>query len=123
MNRIAKYISRTILISVLIFILILSCDAPLYNASGTYINMNYHSKICCTEAPHVADTLILQKEGTFKSGFYGEGKYEVNNQIGSISIYLDADKIGIHTSMSNKLFQRTQICLNDNTFHHYSKIY
>ncbi|MCH3883290.1 MULTISPECIES: hypothetical protein [Tenacibaculum] len=122
MNKIAKYISRTILVSFLFFILILSCDVPLYNASGTYINKNYESKYCCFETPHIADTLILYKDGTFNSDYYGKGKYDINNQIGNISIYLNADRIGVHTTMSNKLFQRIEISLSSNTNHHYLKI-
>jgi hypothetical protein len=46
---------------------------------GTYVNTNYGHQPCCVEAPHEPDTLILRSDGTMRSGFYGEGTWEVKD--------------------------------------------
>ncbi|MFZ1687113.1 MAG: hypothetical protein WAU70_06815, partial [Flavobacteriales bacterium] len=46
---------------------------------GTYVNTNYDKPICCVEAPHVPDTLVLLPDGEMHSGFYGTGTWELQD--------------------------------------------
>ena len=91
---------------------------------GNYINTNFDNPICCVEAPHKMDTLILMKNGKFKSEFFGEGTYILNNGINpKIELhYIDMDKPAIYrTYFLNKLFDKPKIILNADLNHYYLK--
>ena len=68
-------------IGILLFIgmLVLRCDIPMIknNVVGVYANTNYGDEPCCLESPHIADTLQLKSDGTFTSGYYGNGTYKI----------------------------------------------
>ena len=70
-----------VFISLIVLISVLSINYPLSdnNVYGKYVNINFSQPICCVEAPHKSDTLILFKNGKFQSNFYGKGNYEFNN--------------------------------------------
>ena len=92
---------------------------------GTYINTNYENERSCLESPHVADTLILKSNGTFSSGYYGNGTYEINYGILTTKIDWTYDyelgKAGYSTYFSNKIFEKSKIKLNYGLNHYYEK--
>jgi hypothetical protein len=123
---------RRILIGIglilLIGILILQCNIPMTKKSvvGTYVNTNYEKERCCLESPHVADTLILKSNGTFSSGYYGNGNYNVNYGILTTEIdwtyEYETGKAGYSTRFSNKVFEKPKIILNYDLGHYYEKV-
>jgi hypothetical protein len=107
-------------------IIILTMNFPLRERSmyGKYINTNYGSPICCVESPHQPDTLILFRNGTFKSNFYGKGTFTVNNGINP-TIELRYPEFGksarFKTYFSNIIFENPKIVLNTDMNHFYTK--
>ncbi len=90
-----------------------------------YVNTNYQNPICCVEAPHEADTLILFRDGHFESKFYGKGHFEVTNGINPEIVlhYKSFGKPALYrTYFSNKLFEKPKIILNADMNHVYTKI-
>lgn len=63
-----------IFVVVILGIIIFITDYPLKEKTlyGKYVNTNYQNPICCVEAPHEPDTLILHSNGNFESVFSGE---------------------------------------------------
>lgn len=111
----------------LLVIIIFTIDYPVKEKTlyGKYINTNYQSPICCVEAPHEPDTLILFSNGNFESHFFGKGQFEVSNGISTRIIlhYNSFDKAALYnTYFSNKLFEKPKIILNADTNHVYTKI-
>ena len=106
------------------YILIKAIQIPMTrkSASGIYLNTNYNMKHCCVEAPHKADTLILNENGKFYNSFFGHGTYQINNKLFHTEIKLHAEKIHYHTSLENNLFDKTRIMLNEDFGHYYEKI-
>ena len=117
-------------IGIILFIgiLILRYDLPMTKSSliGTYANTNYGNEPCCLESPHKADTLILKSDGTFSSGFYGNGTYKVNYGILTTEIDWTYDyemgKAGHSTYFSNKIYENPKIILNYDLNHYYEKL-
>ncbi|OSY88194.1 hypothetical protein WH52_05260 [Tenacibaculum holothuriorum] len=124
MKQIAKFISRIILILGAFLLFFMWFDMPTTNKKmvGVYVNKNFQNKICCIETPHIPDTLRLFKDGSFFSKFYGKGKWKVNNRFDRIEFILNSKQVSIYTHISNKLFERKKIMMNENTNHHYEKI-
>ena len=92
---------------------------------GKYANKNYEQPICCVEAPHKADTLILYKNGNFESKYFGNGTYAIGSSFETnIDIYYrDFGKNAIfRTYFENKIFKNPKIILNADTNHYYEKI-
>lgn len=117
----------SILIFGLLAIIIFTMDYPLKEKTlyGKYINTNYQNPICCVEAPHEPDTLILFRNRNFESRFFGKGQFEVSNGISPrIELhYKSFDKSALYsTYFSNKLFEKPKIILNADTNHVYTKI-
>ncbi|MEJ5103747.1 hypothetical protein [Chryseobacterium sp. MYb328] len=107
--------------------IIFNIDFPLNDQSiyGKYLNKNFDNLTCCVEAPHVADTLILYRNGTFKSKFYSVGTYHIENGINpEIELhYKELDKPAIYkTYFSNKIFRKPRIILNADLNHYYEKL-
>lgn len=122
---------RIILIIGLVFIILISvlrCNIPLTNSKviGTYLNTNYGNKHFIAEIPYKADTLVLKSDGTFSSGFYGNGTYQVDCGILKTEIDLDYDYVmgNARSSFyfSNKVYENTKIILNYDLNHYYEKI-
>lgn len=116
-------------IGLLFFIglLILRGNLPMTESKviGTYVNTNYENEHCCLESPHVADTLILKSDGTFSSGYYGNGTYKVSYGILTTDIdwtyEYEMGKAGYSTYFSNKIFEKPKIILNYDLNHNYEK--
>src|SRR5690606_29522377 len=93
---------------------------------GVYANTNYDNTICCLEAPHIADTLLLKSDGTFSSPYYGNGTYKVNYGILTTKIdwtyQYEMGKAGYSTRFSNKVFEKPKIILNYDLGHYYEKV-
>ncbi|MGB5990491.1 MAG: hypothetical protein WBG43_12245 [Marinifilaceae bacterium] len=49
---------------------------------GTYINYNFNCLPIVADIPHVADTLILSKDGKFNNSYWGKGDYEITRSLG-----------------------------------------
>ncbi|SMP18851.1 hypothetical protein [Chryseobacterium profundimaris] len=111
----------------ILVIIISTMDFPLREKTlyGKYVNTNYENPICCVEAPHEPDTLILFCDGHFESKFYGKGYFDVSNRFTSRIIlhYTSDDKAAsLNTYFSNKLFEKPKIILNADMNHVYTKI-
>ena len=92
---------------------------------GTYITNN-PEKISIGEIPTEKDTLILKTDKTFISGYYGEGKYEIEKNIFTTTIRLkyqyEFGKASFRSDFENKLFGTTKIILNDDLDIAYHKV-
>ena len=95
------------------------------NIVGTYVLNNYEKNIIA-EIPSDNDTLILNSDKTFTSGFYGNGKYEINKNILTTKIQLhynyEFGTASYKATIENKLFEKTRINLNDDLNIAYNKI-
>ena len=117
-------------IGIILFIglLVLRCDIPMTknNVVGVYANTNYGNEPCCLESPHIADTLKLKSDGTFTSGYYGNGTYEVNYGILTTEIdwtyEYEFGKAGHSSYFSNKIYEKPKIILNYDLNHYYEKV-
>ena len=115
-------------IMLIIGILILRCDIPMTKNSvvGIYANTNYGNEPCCMESPHKADTLNLKSDGTFSSGYYGNGTYKVSYGILTTEIdwtYEYEFGKAVHSAyFSNKIFEKPKIILNYDLNHYYEKV-
>ncbi|WP_343799282.1 hypothetical protein [Gaetbulibacter jejuensis] len=117
-------------IGIILFIgiLILRCDIPMSKSSvvGVYANTNYGNEPCCLESPQKADTLTLKSDGTFSSGYYGNGTYKVSYGILTTEIDLtyeyEMGKAGHSTYFSNKIYEKPKIILNYDLNHYYEKV-
>ncbi|MCX8533864.1 hypothetical protein [Chryseobacterium luquanense] len=111
----------------LLVIIIFTMDYPLKAKTlyGKYINTNYQNSICCVEAPHEPDTLILFSNGIFESRFFGKGQFEVSNGISPrIEFHYKSyeESASYNTYFSNKLFEKPKIILNADMNHVYTKM-
>ncbi|MCJ8154212.1 hypothetical protein MKJ01_10620 [Chryseobacterium sp. SSA4.19] len=111
----------------LLIIIIFTMDYSLKGKTlyGKYANTNYQHLICCVEAPHEPDTLILYSNGNFESRFFGKGRFEVYNGISSrIEFHYKSyeKSASFNTYFSNKLFEEPKIILNADMNHVYTKI-
>ena len=122
---------RVLIITVLIFfigLIALSINLPMTDdqITGTYVNTNYEKEICCLEAPHVADTMVLKSDGTFTSGFYGDGTYKISKGVLETKINWTYDyemgKAGYSTYFTNEINDTPKIMLNYDLNHYYKKI-
>ena len=116
-----------IIISLLVILTIFTINFPISKDKiyGKYVNRNFEQPICCVEAPHKADTLILYKNGNFESKFFGTGTYKIGSGFETnIEIYYkDFGKNAIYrTYFENKIFEKPKIILNADTNHYYEKI-
>ncbi|MBQ4915595.1 hypothetical protein J8L85_14160 [Maribacter sp. MMG018] len=122
MKRIIIGIGLLILIGILIF----RFDLPLKksNIIGTYVSTETNPFL--TEVPHKSDTLILKADGTFESGFYGIGNYNVNYGILTTEIdwtyEFEMGQARQRTYFNNKVFEKPKIILNSDMNHYYEKI-
>ncbi|WP_298513574.1 hypothetical protein [uncultured Kordia sp.] len=93
---------------------------------GTYVNTNYHQEPFIADIPYVADTLVLKENGTFSSGYYGNGTYKVSYGIFKTEISLEYDyemgKAGFSSSFLNKIYSTTKIILNVDSNQYYEKL-
>ncbi len=89
--------------------------------TGTYANMNYDKPICCVEAPHVADTLMLLADGTFRSPFYGTGLWTVDSDGDGIRLRSPGE-YDYQLGIDNELGQNIRVILNFKTNHYYERI-
>ncbi|MBD3905829.1 hypothetical protein NAL32_14020 [Chryseobacterium sp. Ch-15] len=111
----------------ILVVIIFTIDYPLKEKTlyGMYVNTNYKNPICCVEAPHEPDTLILHSNGDFESRFFGRGQFEISNGINP-RIELHYKSFGqsalFSTYFSNKLFEKPKIILNADMNHVYTKI-
>lgn len=117
-------------IGIILFIglLVLRCDIPMTknNVVGVYVNTNYGNEPCCLGSPHIADTLQLKSDGTFTSGYYGNGTYKVNYGILTTEIdwtyEYEFGKAGYSTYFSNEIYEKPKIILNYDLNHYYKKV-
>ena len=121
-----KYIVIIILILIGL-ITILNIDFPVgsNDCFGKYANMNYDAAVCCVEAPHEPDTLILHTDGSFTSKFYGNGTFVIENGF-TPRITLKYSDFGngatYDTYFTNKINEGLRIILNADSNHYYEKI-
>ena len=77
------------------------------------------------ETPHIPDTLRLNSDYTFSSGYYGNGKYKLEKGFLSTNIYWSYEdewgKGGVSTYFSNKIYEKPKIILNYDLNHYYEK--
>jgi len=119
-----KFFAFTFVLGV-IFILNINFPLRKQNIYGKYINMNFDKPICCVEAPHTADTLVLYKDNMFKSKFYGIGTYKLDNGINpEIELhYTDFGQSAAYkTYFLNGIFEKPKIVLNADSNHYYEKL-
>lgn len=124
MNLWPKY-----LLMFLLGLLVVSCEVPVSKSdiAGTYVNRNYLSDRCCLEAPHIPDTLVLKNDGTYTSGFYGSGTYQIDAGLLSTEItwyYEDQFGGGAYstTVLKDLKGSKYRIVLNYDLNHYYEKI-
>ncbi|QEE50146.1 hypothetical protein FUA48_11300 [Flavobacterium alkalisoli] len=74
---------------------------------GTYVNQNFGNNFIA-DIPHTPDTLILYKDNSFKSNFYGEGTYSLSYDVSGTTIELlytdEAGKSSFSSQVSRRFF-------------------
>ncbi|MFD2515988.1 hypothetical protein ACFSRY_19100 [Pontibacter locisalis] len=124
MKRIIFGIGFVLLVGIFVF----NYNVPMTESHivGTYINTNFSKEPCCVESPHQPDTLVLNSDGTFFSGFYGNGTYETDSGLLNTRIKWSYDyemgKAGYSTYFSNKIYEKPKIILNFDLNHFYQKV-
>ena len=114
-------------IGIILFIgiLILRYDLPMEKSNVIGIYISTDTEPFLAEIPYKSDTLILKSDGTFSSGFYGNGTYNVDYGILKTEIDWHYDyemgKAGHHTYFSNKIYENPKIILNSDLNHYYDK--
>jgi hypothetical protein len=60
------------------FMVMFSCKLnKLQSVSGVYVNSNYNYEPFLAEVPYTNDTLILKKDKSFESKYFGKGSYVI----------------------------------------------
>ncbi len=100
-----------------------SCN-PISNDDvvGTYINCNYGYARHFVEIPYKADTLILNSDFTFESGYFGKGRYQLNNQVLELKYTYELGVASFTAPVENSIFGSLKIILDEDQNHHYKKI-
>jgi hypothetical protein len=91
---------------------------------GTYVNRNF-DRGCGTEISDKPDTLQLFAGNKFKSNYYGEGKYKVNEgwpQNIELSYNYEFGKAGFSANSSSTFFESTKIMTNYDLNCYYEKL-
>lgn len=141
---------RITLLVLFTIIILMVFELPITNKqlTGVYVNNNFNNEHFVVNIPYTKDTLILNKNGTFSSRYYGDGTYttkfclfsnyitithNVNYTIPkSVLEHTDSDykggaksiqhKATIELRIKNNLFQSIQIILVEDLNYYYSKI-
>jgi len=113
-------------IVVLTFVVLFTLHISDDEVYGEYVNTNFENPICCLEAPHEADTLLLHPDMTFKSKYYGIGSYKITHNFLITYIYLryhdGHSPAGLQTHFDLNLIGPARILLNPDLNHYYKKI-
>tara|TARA_B110001450_G_scaffold46287_1_gene43023 strand:+ start:961 stop:1341 length:381 start_codon:yes stop_codon:yes gene_type:complete len=100
-------------------------DYNVESLTGTYINRNYDYTPFVPEIPYVNDTLVLNKDLTFDSAFWGEGTYKIENSLRGSSVKLRYNYEFGKASYTAKIEENgkgLKIILFEKKNHHYEKI-
>ncbi|MCH4895561.1 hypothetical protein E0494_02460 [Marinilabiliaceae bacterium JC040] len=93
---------------------------------GVYVNYNYQGDICIPGVPDVADTLYINKDGTFHNKYWGKGTYELETTHRGTSIDFNVSdgsgNMGMFLYFSRRYFGEPRIDLYLDTDHYYKKI-
>jgi hypothetical protein len=114
-------------IGIILFIgiLILGYDLPIKKSNVIGIYVSTETQPSLADLPHKSDTLILKSDGTFSSGFYGNGTYNIDYGILKTKIdwnyEYEMGKAGHHAYFSNKIYENPKIILNSDLNHYYEK--
>ncbi|MGL6125607.1 hypothetical protein [Chryseobacterium artocarpi] len=121
------FLALFVIILVVFFILNINFPLKKHEIYGKYVNRNFDKPICCVEAPHTEDTLILYEDKTFESKFYGAGTYILYNGINpEIELFykdFNHSSSAIYkTYFLNGIFEKPKIMLNADMNHYYEKL-
>ncbi|MCH4824604.1 hypothetical protein ML462_15630 [Gramella lutea] len=117
-----------LILGIIIVFIILKFNIPTSDSNivGTYVLINNENKNFA-EIPSNKDTLILNPDKTFNSGYYGNGKYEIENNFLNTKILLhynyEFGTASYKAKIENKLFEEIKINLNDDLEITYNKVY
>lgn len=93
---------------------------------GTYINYNFDYLPVVADIPHVADTLILSKDGKFNNSYWGKGDYEITRSLGGTKIELiynySFGKASFVTHIKRSLSGSLMIILVEDQNYYYKRI-
>ena len=86
---------------------------------GTYISNNTEPVL---EGPSSVDTLFLNRDGTFRSGSWGPGEYEINGDNIHFKYEYSHGKANYHSTINRYYFIGTpRILLNSDLGFYYTK--
>jgi hypothetical protein len=92
------------------------------NVTGMYVNSNFDYEPFIAEIPYLIDTLILNKDYSFRSGYYGEGSFELKeNRIKLIYKY-EFGSSSYEAPIETDSDGNPKIILFREHNHHYKKI-
>lgn len=117
-----------ILILTLLGICVLRWNLPMTNSKviGIYVITDFDNQNSNVETPMISDTLILNTDNTFSSGFYGIGKYKLKRNLLSTEIDLsygyEMGKANLKAYFSNKIYEKPKIILNSDLKQYYEKL-
>jgi len=108
---------------ILIFLVLSCCKSPnLENIIGVYINCNYEQSSHIGDIPFKEDTLILYKDRTFKSGYYGKGIYELDNDNIILNYKYEYGEASSEMPIEVNIFGEFKFIIYKDLNHHYKKI-
>ncbi|HMT55052.1 MAG TPA: hypothetical protein PKD16_18585 [Saprospiraceae bacterium] len=108
---------------ILLLLLLFACRSKkIASVEGIYINSNYNYEPFLAEVPYVSDTLILKKDNTFKSGYFGNGTYIINDSKIRLSYLYEFGVANFEAQIEAKRGNIDKIILFKNQNHHYKRI-
>lgn len=103
--------------------LICSCMSPnLEDLDGVYINCNYDQSTFLPDIPLKEDTLILFKDRSFKSGYYGKGTYELIKGNIILNYKYEFGAASSEMPIEINMFGELKLIIYRDLNHHYKKI-
>lgn len=104
--------------NLLFFLILTSCSSSEY--SGTYINHNFNYPSFIVDIPYVEDTLLLEKDLTFYSNYFGIGSYKINENKIILNYEYEMGKASFETTIENVKGEIRIILFKDQN-HYYKK--
>jgi hypothetical protein len=98
---------------------------PCFNPIGKYVNTNYDYSPFIVDIPYSIDTLFLNQDYTFNSGYWGDGAWSIFEEDNICYIRLRYKYELGNASYVGPLVEGNEgvkIILNSDMNHHYKKI-
>lgn len=109
-----------VMISTILFV---GCKSvSIKDVAGVYVNINFDYEPFLAEIPYSSDTLILKNDYSFKSGYFGEGNFELGEDRLKLIYSYEYGTATYEAPIESDLHGNIKIILFRLEDHHYKKI-